>query len=79
MNIEDLRLELQKMREEWRDVRNKKMRRKEEVLSLGKGEKDVRRDRAYKELKRRQKQLSTRMRHIERRLSRKIAAVGRSK
>ncbi|MDY6970390.1 MAG: hypothetical protein SVR08_17310 [Spirochaetota bacterium] len=79
MNIQYLKHDLHNLREEWRDIRDKKLRRKEELLYIGTDKNDLRRDRAYKELKRGQQQLSNRIKHIEKKLNRKIAAIDPSK
>lgn len=61
------------LREKWRAAREKRLSRKDELLSQGLGITAVRRDRLYREHRRRQRGLAARMLHLERKMNRKIA------
>ena len=74
MKLHNINIELKMKRDEWRKVRKEKLKRKEELLSQGLDKRVVRKDRVYKGLKKRQEYLFKNIRHIERRLNRKIAS-----
>lgn len=73
--IAEIRETLQKKREEWRKIRNEKLGIKELCLSRGMDKKEIRKDRAYKNLDKKQQRLSTLIKHIEQRLNRKLAKI----
>ena len=65
--------ELRTAREEWRAAREGKLSRKASLLAERKDVAEVRRDRAYREWRKRQRRAAVRIRHLERRMNRKRA------
>lgn len=69
-----LRGEIDKWRREWRLVRDERMSVKIRLAGLGLDAVAIRADRQYRALKKRQRHISTRIKHMERRLHRRNAA-----
>lgn len=69
----DIRADLEKKRGEWRAVRGKRLRRKTELMEKGLGKREIRKDGIYRDLEKKQEQLSKFIRHIEARMNRKTA------
>jgi hypothetical protein len=67
---EALKLKIYKKREEWRRARAVKSNKKNELLSKDLDIKKIRKERAYKILKKEQKRLSKEIKHMERKLNR---------
>lgn len=67
----DIENELHLIRSEWRIVRSKRLKRKDELLDQGYSIQDIRKDRLFRELKKEQKRLSTRIKHIEKSLNKR--------
>lgn len=61
------------LREEWRNAREAKLLRRDELLARGSGIAGVRHDRIYRELRRKQRGFAVRMLHLERAMNRKRA------
>ncbi len=61
------------LRGEWRQARDEKLSRKEEILAQGHDISKVRRDRQYRDLRKRQHGYAVRIIHLERTMNRKRA------
>ena len=61
------------LRSEWRRVRRERLRIRDSLAEKGFDRAAIRKNREYRELKKRQKSLSNMIRHIEGRKSRRIA------
>jgi hypothetical protein len=77
-DVETSRLLIREKREEWRRIRADRLRRKEELESGGLSIGQIRRDRTYKSLMKKQRLLSKEIRHIERPLNRKISKLNQA-
>ncbi len=73
MDKSKMRDELTRLRGEWRAVRGARLSRRDELISEGNDAAAVRRDRAYRALKKKQKQAAKLIRHYEKKLNRKSA------
>jgi hypothetical protein len=60
-------------RDEWRAAREMKRSRKAALTAEGKDAAALRRDRVYREYRKRQRRAAVRIRHLERRMNRKRA------
>lgn len=60
-------------RDEWRAAREMKLSRKAALAAEGKDAAAMRRDRVYRECRKRQRRATVRIRHLERRMNRKRA------
>lgn len=74
-SVARMRQEIDKWRREWRLVRDERISVKMRLAGIGLDIKAVRADRMHRELKKRQRYVSTRIKHIERRLNRRNAAT----
>lgn len=61
------------LRREWRRVRQERLRIRDSLAGKGIDRTSIRKNREYRELKKRQKSLSNKIRHLEGRKSRRIA------
>jgi hypothetical protein len=73
MNQEQVRKDIARAREEWRINRDGKLSRKRELLAGSGDTAAVRRDRVYREFRKRQRHCAAIIRHLERRLNRTLA------
>lgn len=73
MDIED---EIREKREAWRKIREKRLNAKQQLLEEGKDTRAIRKDPAYRQLKKQQHHLSTRIKHLEKELNRKRNTTG---
>jgi hypothetical protein len=70
MKKEELQKAIAEAREEWRVARSDRLSRKRELIEPRGDMSAVRRDRLYRELKKRQRRFAARIVHLERRMSR---------
>jgi hypothetical protein len=70
MKKEELQKAIAAARVEWRAARSDKLSRKNELGIPGNDKSAVRRDRLYRELKKRQRRFAARIVHLERRMNR---------
>lgn len=75
-NVSLLQPELDKLRIEWNSLREEKLKRKKELLQLGFYVVAIRHDKLYRKLKKAQKIVSTKIKHLEIKINRKIASMG---
>ncbi len=68
MDMED---EIQTKREAWREIRKKRLGLKDQLLEEGKDIHTIRKHPAFRELKKQQHHLSTRIKHLEKELNRR--------
>jgi hypothetical protein len=73
MKEEEMRRAIALARGEWRIARDGKLARKRELLAASADIAAVRRDRGYRDLRKKQRHCAAIIRHLERRLSRKLA------
>ncbi len=73
MNKKDLLESIASLRHEWRQARDEKLSRKKDLLSGGHDMAAVRRDRLYRDLRKRQHGVAVRIVHLERTMNRKRA------
>ena len=73
MMIEEFAELIVAKRDRWREVRQLRLNRKEELLSRGLDVGAVRRDREYRRLKKEQHALSVALRHLEMKRNRKAS------
>jgi hypothetical protein len=71
--LTDIKSELQYKRDQWREIRKKKLQRKEELMNMGFDMKKIKKDDIYKKLIKEQQQLSQQMKQIEKRFHRTLA------
>jgi hypothetical protein len=60
------------LRTRWRAFRKERLVYKKKLLNRGKSIQDIRKDRTYRQLKKRQHALTTEIKHLEKRLQKKI-------
>ena len=63
------------LRKKWRDVRDEKLLCRDQLLVSGKTSSEVRHDRRYRILWKKQRQYSVKLRQVERRISRQLALM----
>ena len=68
MDIED---EILKKRDTWRKIRARRLEMKRSMMADGKDRQEIRKIPEYRDLEKSQKQLSTRLRHLEKKMNRK--------
>jgi hypothetical protein len=73
MKDDDIRKAIALLREEWRRARDEKLSRKRELVAGAADIEAVRRDRRYRAFRKEQRRCAARLRHLERRLNRKLA------
>ncbi|MFC1668805.1 hypothetical protein ACFL20_00310 [Spirochaetota bacterium] len=71
--LKELQVSRDDLRSEWKEVRQLKLNRKEELLFRGLTLKEIRKDRLYRELKKKQRHHSKVIGHIEKKISRIIS------
>lgn len=79
MTSEELRETIARLRHEWRVIRSAAENRKKEILEMSDRDRAERRDREWRLLRKRMKSLTVRIRHLERKLNRKIAYEKKNK
>ncbi|MFW5770192.1 MAG: hypothetical protein ACOCX9_02040 [Spirochaetota bacterium] len=67
MEMED---EIQQKRDSWRKIRVQRLEMKKDMLAAGKNRQEIRKIPQYRRLEKLQKQLSTRIRHLEKKMNR---------
>jgi DNA-binding PadR family transcriptional regulator len=72
-SLQEYRAELAVKREQWRVVRNERLELKKSMLAGGADRQVIRKNSRYKKLEKEQRHLSMVIRHIEKRLNRRIA------
>lgn len=75
--LDELCLRRDALRESWRAVRVERLARRDELVAAGKSASDVRADRIYRKLKKKQKGYTVQLKHVEGRISRERAGGGR--
>jgi hypothetical protein len=75
--LADIQAEFEYQRTRWRSVREERLKLKRELEARGLDKSSVRRDLEHKRLRKEQDRLSTIIKHIEKRLSRKRANLGK--
>jgi len=70
MKKDELQKAIAEARKKWRAVRSDRLSRKKEITLPGGDMSAVRRDRRYRELKKRQRRFAARIVHLERRMNR---------
>ena len=68
-----LKAEISHKREQWRNIRNTRLNKKNELLSNGYLIKEIRKQKEYRQLKREQNLLSKEIKHLERKLNHKLS------
>lgn len=76
--LSDIQHEMALKRVEWRKIRDERLDVKEQLLKQGMDKRAIKKNAAYKGLEKEQHHLSTVIKHIEKRLNRKIAALARN-
>lgn len=71
--VSQLRLEMEKKRDEWRRVRDDRLGLKEKLLSLGMDKREICRDKKYRALKKEQEHYTRILRHIEKQLNKELS------
>ena len=73
----DFLIKLREMREElrheWRSIREEKLRRRDELLASGKTVAEVRNDRVYRMLTKKQRKRTVRLAHVDKKISRHLS------
>lgn len=72
MKVEELRKTIALLREEWRKARDGKLSRKHELAAGAADIAAVRRDRRYRSFRKAQRRTAALIRHLDRRLNRKL-------
>ena len=70
MKKEEIQKAIADARDEWRAVRSDRLSRKKELIAPGGDVSSVRRDRLYRELKKRQRRFAAQIVHLERKMNR---------
>ena len=70
MKKDELQKAIAEARKKWRAVRSDRLSRKKELIAPGGDISSVRRDRLYRELKKRQRRFAARIVHLERKMNR---------
>ncbi len=70
-SYEKMLSERNRLREEWRLVREKRLKLKEKMLTAGNDIHSIRKDREFRDLRKKQRRLSLLIKHLERRINRK--------
>jgi len=73
--IEEIKADLESHRNEWRNIRNLRLRRKRSLEAEGLDKASIRKDGEHRELRKKQDHLTKVIRHIEKKLNRKIARL----
>ncbi len=73
--IEQIRADLESKRNEWRNIRDLRLRRKRFLEAEGSDRASIRKDREHRDLQKKQDRLAKVIRHIEKRLNRKTARL----
>lgn len=68
-------LDMEHKRADWRRVRDDRLALKDKLLSLGMDKREIRKDPKYRELKKEQEHLTRILKHIEKRLNKKLSGV----
>jgi len=69
---------IKQARAEWRGVRNLRLELRDSLISGGMTRQELRKERAYRELKKKQQHLSRIIRHLEKKYNRKRSAADNS-
>jgi hypothetical protein len=76
--LAEIRQELHKKREEWRRLRELKLDRKRVLAAGSLDKKQIRQDAVYRKLEKEQAHLAKVIKHIEKRLNRKMARLNKN-
>ncbi len=72
-NIDDIKEYIRLKRGKWRILREKRLKRREELLALGYDKRGIRKDKIFKNLRKEQDALSKLIRHADKRLNRLVS------
>lgn len=72
-SLRTLKVEISFKRERWRELRELRLSKKNEFLNKGFVIKEIRKQKEYRQLKRKQRQLSKEIRHLEIKLNRIVS------
>lgn len=71
--IEQFKIDIRRMRDEWKKIRMDKLKRKYNIEALGYDKVKIRKDKIYKKLRKEQNGISKLIRHAQKRLNREIS------
>lgn len=75
--FDDIKVELESRRAQWRAVRDERLKLKRDLEARGLDKSTLRRDQEHRRLRKEQDRLATIIKHIEKRLNRKRANLGK--
>lgn len=73
--LSPLKKQIETLKRQWRDARDKRLQYKETLIKQGKDKAAIRKDTQYRQLKKKQDWLRTRLRHTEKEYNKKLTTL----